>query len=133
MYLFNIYKNCSYCNKPFIDKLWCEKCDPRCMMEGWTSGDFNIDKFIKNTIYNVRHDVSGTFLEWVPFNRITDIKQIGEGGFSKVYSATWMDGKSSYKERNDGTWEKLSSEPVKIALKKLNGSQNISADYLSKV
>ena len=22
------HKNCSYCNKPFIEKLWCKECDP---------------------------------------------------------------------------------------------------------
>ncbi|EXX63321.1 kinase-like domain-containing protein [Rhizophagus irregularis DAOM 181602=DAOM 197198] len=39
------------------------------MMEGWTSGNSDVDKFI-------------------------DIKEIDEGGFSKVYSAIWTDGKS---------------------------------------
>jgi len=28
----------------------------------------------------------------VPFDRFIDIKPIGEGGFSKVYTATWIDG-----------------------------------------
>ncbi|GES73054.1 kinase-like domain-containing protein [Rhizophagus clarus] len=133
MYLFNKYKNCSYCNEPFNDKLWCKKCDPRCLIECWTSGNSDTDEFIKNTIYNVRHDFSGVFLEWVPFNRISDIKLIGEGGFSKVYSAIWINGKSSYKVRNYGIWEKLVSQPTKVALKKLNGSQNISVDYLDKI
>jgi hypothetical protein len=36
------------------------------------------------------------FLEWVSFNRFTDIKEIGEGGFAKVYSAIWIDGNSEY-------------------------------------
>ena len=48
-------KNCSYCNKPFTEKLWCEECDPRCMIEGWTSGNHDIDKFIKDTIYSARN------------------------------------------------------------------------------
>jgi len=53
--------NCSYCNKQFIEELWCKECDPYRMIEGWTSGNPNIDKFIKDTIYNVKK--YGKFLE----------------------------------------------------------------------
>jgi serine/threonine protein kinase len=74
------------------------------------------------------------FLEWVLFDdRFTDIKQIGEGGFSKVYSATWLDGKSDYSKLDDGSWKKLARKPIKVALKRLNGSQSMSADYLTEV
>ena len=69
-----------------------------------------------------------------PFDRFEDIKQIGEGGFAKVYSAIWIDGKSYYNKQNDGSWKKkLDSKPIKVALKRLNGSQNMSAKYLNEV
>jgi serine/threonine protein kinase len=61
------------------------------------------------------------------------MKQIGEGGFAKVYSAIWTDGKPSYKKQDYGSWKKLESEPIKVALKKLNESQNMSAKYLNEV
>ncbi|GES80895.1 kinase-like domain-containing protein [Rhizophagus clarus] len=117
---------------------WCKECVPHFIIEGWTSGNNDIDKFIKNTIYNAKYcfdydgydkfikntiynakycyDYDGydkfikdtiynteydddnvydynypLFLEWVPFDRFKDIKKIGEGGFAKVYSATWID------------------------------------------
>src|SRR5579862_2634605 len=89
-------KNCSYCNKPFTEELWCKECDPFKMIEGRTSENNDIDKFIKDK-----------FGELVPFDRFNDIKQIGEGGFAKVYSATWID------------------VSMKVALKRLNGSQNM--------
>jgi len=60
------HKNCSYCNKPFTIELWCKECDPCCMIEGWTSGNNGIDKFIKDTIYDARNSTSrykGNFLE----------------------------------------------------------------------
>src|SRR2546430_2411509 len=71
------HRNCSYCNKPFSENLWCKECDPFRMIEGWTSGNPDIDKFIKDTIYNAPglEDFS-MFLEWVPFDRFEDIKQI---------------------------------------------------------
>ena len=131
-----IHENCSYCNEPFTEKLWCKKCDPFGIIEGWSSGNPDIDKFIKDTIYNKTYSynqVRYLFLEWVPFDRFEDIKQIGEGGFAKVYSATWKDGKANYEEQDDGSWKKLDPEPIKVALKRLNGSQNMTTEYLNEV
>ena len=130
-----IKTNCSYCNKPFTEELWCKECDPGQMIEGWTSGNSDIDKFIKDTMYNAKPDSDGIikFLEWVPFDRFTDIKEIGEGGFAKVYSATWIDGKAEYTKQDDGSWKKEDPKPMKVALKMLNGSQNISTEYLNEV
>ncbi|CAG8523626.1 7254_t:CDS:2 [Funneliformis mosseae] len=63
-------KNCSYCDKPFVEKLWCKECDPWCMIEGWT---------------------------------------------------------------NDGSWKKSDPKPMKVALKRLNGSRDMSAKYFSEL
>ncbi|PKY63582.1 hypothetical protein RhiirA4_493075, partial [Rhizophagus irregularis] len=78
------HKNCSYCNKPFTEKLWCKECDPYRIMEGWTSENSDIDKFIKDIMYDTMYYTKNKksyvdeFLEWVPFDRFTDIKEIGE-------------------------------------------------------
>jgi hypothetical protein len=129
------HKSCSYCNKPFTEELWCTECDPYRMMEECTSGNSDIDKLIKETMYYVKnsdYSYEDKFLEWVPFDRFTDVEEIGEGGFAKVYSATWIDGKSEY-NRENGSWKKKEPEPTKVALKRLNGSQNISDKYLNEV
>ena len=111
-------KNCSYCNEPFTDELWCKECDPFRVIEGWSSGNPDIDKFIKDTMYDARHHESRgsfydvLFLEWVPFDRFKDIKQIGEGGFAKVYSATWKDGQAEYRKQDDGSWKKSDRKSV---------------------
>ena len=95
------------------------------------SGNSDIDKFIKDTIFNAKK-YNSRFLEWVPFDRFEDIKQIGEGGFAKVYSAKLIDGRSEYYKDN-GSWVKSEPEPMNVALKRLNGSQNMSAEYLNEV
>ncbi|PKY62608.1 hypothetical protein RhiirA4_489363, partial [Rhizophagus irregularis] len=76
------HKNC--CLKYFV-KPWCKECVPRCIIEGWISENHDIDEFIKDTIYNARMRYNTDdkvyyplFLEWVPFDRFEDIKQIGE-------------------------------------------------------
>ena len=88
------------CYQPYI-KPWRKEGVPSCIIEGWTSGNSEIDHFIKDTIYNAKYDDYDhpLFLEWVPFDRFEDIKQIGEGGFAKVYSAKWIDGRSKYIKR----------------------------------
>src|SRR4051812_16860392 len=125
-------KNCSYCNKPFTEELWCKECDPLRIIEGWTSGNPDIDKFIKDTMYDARNN-GYLFLEWVTFDRFTDIKEIGEGGFAKVYFATWLDGKSEYYRDDDGSFKKSKPKPKKVALKRINGSQNMTDKYLNEV
>ncbi|GBC06580.1 hypothetical protein RclHR1_06930009 [Rhizophagus clarus] len=42
------HENCY--NSP--QKLWCKECVPRCIVEGWTSENDDIDHFIKDMIYN---------------------------------------------------------------------------------
>jgi hypothetical protein len=49
-----------------------------------------------------------------------------------VYSATWIDGKTNYKY-DYGNWKKLEPKPMKVALKRLYGSQNMSIEYLNEV
>ncbi|PKY43741.1 hypothetical protein RhiirA4_457809 [Rhizophagus irregularis] len=34
---------------------WCKECVPHCIIEGWASGNNDIDEFIKNTIYNAKY------------------------------------------------------------------------------
>src|SRR2546430_1375719 len=136
----DVNKNCLHCNKPFTEELWCKECDPFRIVEGWTGGSGNpdIDKFIKDTMYkpegfnenDIFQNEGYRFLEWVPFDGFTDIKEVGEGGFAKVYSATWIDGYAFYERQNDGSWKKKEPKPLKVALKRLNGSQNMSDKYL---
>src|SRR2546429_8581460 len=95
------HKFCSYCSEPFTEEFWCKECDPFKIIEGWSSGNPDIDKFIKDTMYNAEKKYSSEFLEWAPFDRFENIKQIGEGGFAKVYSATWIDGKAEYTQQVD--------------------------------
>jgi hypothetical protein len=124
------------CYDPNNNKFWCKECVPHCIIEGWTSGNGDIDNFIKDTIYNAKKDSHNgypLFLEWIPLDRFENMKQIGEGGFAKVYSATWIDGRAKYTKQYYGSWIKEGPKSIVVALKRLNGSQNMSADYLDEV
>jgi hypothetical protein len=122
------------CYDPDNKKFWCKECVPSCIIEGWTSGNDDIDNFIKDTIFNPgRNGIYPKFLEWAPFDRFEDMKQIGEGGFAKVYSATWIDGRAQYTKNDDGSWIKEEPYSIKVALKRLNGSQNMSTNFFNEV
>ena len=127
------------CYQPVNQKVWCKECIPSFLKElinNITSGNQKLDKFLKNTIENPKcydEESPPLFLEFVPYNRFKNIKTIGEGGYATVFSARWIDGKTKCAKQDDGSWKK--SEPVSktVALKRLNGSQNMSDAFLSEV
>ena len=50
-----------------------------------------------------------------------------------MYSAAWIGGNAKYIKQSDRSLKKREYKPKKVALKRLNGSQNMSADYLNEV
>src|SRR5438034_1425508 len=65
-----------------------------------------IDDFIKNTLNNC--DINKAKLEFVPYDRFKDVEFIAEGGFSKIYKATWINGPLSNR------WNKKKQESYRF-------------------
>ena len=55
-------------------------------------------------------------MKFIPFDRFKNVEFIAEGGFSKIYKATWM---------HNGE--------MSVALKELNNSKNINPKELNEV
>ncbi|RIB10447.1 hypothetical protein C2G38_2043471 [Gigaspora rosea] len=85
------------------------------------SGNQDIDNLIKAT-----HNKQFKYrLEWIPFKDFVDIKQIGSGGFSEVFTATWTKGTlTGFKSRD---------ENATVVLKVLKDSSNINPEFLKEV
>ncbi|GBB87752.1 hypothetical protein RclHR1_14240001 [Rhizophagus clarus] len=66
--------------------------------------------------------------EWIPYDQFDDIKEIGQGGFSTVYSAIWKDG-FSYFQRYRST----RIQDTRVALKCLHNSQNCLDEFIIEV
>jgi hypothetical protein len=124
-------KKCSECNKRRkpSDKNYqichvCYKAKERII----PSGNKVIDDFIRYTQTNFYKN-NGKMI-FVPYEKFENIKLIGEGGFGKIYKATWIDCKISYQGNLDHS---LRNESKTIALKKLNNSKNITSRELNEV
>ena len=66
--------------------------------------------------------------EWIPYNQLNNVEEIGKGGFSTVYLAIWKDGPLYYNNK-----EYTRDLDKQVALKRLHNSQNISNKFLSEV
>ncbi|CAB5380510.1 unnamed protein product [Rhizophagus irregularis] len=93
------------------------------------SGNKVIDDFIRYTLTN-RYKKAGK-MEFVQFDRFINIKLISEGGFSKIYKATWMDGPIS--RWNDKQQNYRRDGEMIVVLKELNDSKNIDSKQLSEL
>src|SRR5437762_2401542 len=90
---------------------------------------------IENTIIRIKKIIQDNqllpkrhgLLEWISYNKFTNIKYIAEGGFSKVYSATWIDGPIKRWSQFSNNWIRKGS--LLIALKVFNNSENINEDF----
>src|SRR5579864_5421815 len=88
---------CPECNKP-IELYsgiyqWCQQCNGKRFQQDfhkWSSGNKFIDKFIQETQLNAKY--YNDVLEWIPYNRLTNVKYLDKGGFSTIYKAIWLDG-----------------------------------------
>jgi len=150
------YGLCSECNQPNTEENWCKECYSKKFRQNfgnWTSGNENIDKFIQESQLNARFKYE--LLEWIPYNRLRNIKFLAQGGFSTVYEAIWLDGLIKNWDYKKQSWNRIISDkqdykdannpqiknPLKnnekhgllVALKSLNDSSNINEDFLSEV
>src|SRR5262249_51214048 len=94
-----IKRICENCNQECLATLYCEYCVRNYLKENfsnWTSGNDDIDDLIKKCQIETIHP--GMIAEWIPYNKIQNIKYLTKGGFSEIYTAVWIDGR--YKEWN---------------------------------
>ncbi|GBC39478.1 uncharacterized protein OCT59_011822 [Rhizophagus irregularis] len=106
--------------------------DKSSRLVGVTSGNISIDNFIKATRKNKSN--IDKCMKWFEFEKFENLKQIGEGGFAKVYSATWLHGGKKFIYTDPVTkTKKIRTYPNTVALKSIKGSNEISAEYLNEL
>lgn len=109
---------CATCNQYNTTPRWCRTCDPKLATQGWTSGVERIDNLIKE--FQLEAPTYSKLIEWIPFDSLKDIKMVGKGGFSSVYSAIWLDGVRKIQGKY-GNYERSRDKSCIVALKNLYG------------
>ncbi|CAG8448903.1 14316_t:CDS:2 [Acaulospora morrowiae] len=111
---------------------WCNACESKELQQNfsnWTSGDPNIDKLIQDSQLNIGYNMS--YLEWIPYEQIRHMKEIGRGGYATVYSATWADGPRGQWNEEKKIWDRCGERQV--AVKVFHDSANINPEFLNEL
>ncbi|RHZ73219.1 hypothetical protein Glove_232g216 [Diversispora epigaea] len=126
---------CSECNQEYDEednyRLWCIPCNSTRLkndFDNWTSGNELIDKFIQETHQNADY---WKVLEWIPYDRFQDIKQIAKGGFGTIYYANWVNGYIENWSIENQQWDR--SGQREVVLKKFNDVVDINEDFLNEM
>src|SRR5256885_15726714 len=125
---------CPDCNEPNTGYTnWCKQCNAKRFQQDfhkWSSGNKFIDKFIQDSQLNARWH--GDVLEWIPYNRLTNVKYLDKGGFSTVYKAIWLDGHIKKWDYEKQQWYRHANQE-EVVLKSLDNSLNLNNEFLNEV
>ncbi|RHZ77272.1 hypothetical protein Glove_183g1 [Diversispora epigaea] len=115
------YRKCKDCQQDNTGPKWCNTCNSKRFQSEfnqWTSEDAEIDEFIQKTqLIATKYE---EVIEWIPFNRFSNIKYLDKGGFGKVFMATWSDGYIISWNSQEKIWKSQQN----VCLKSLNTSTN---------
>src|SRR5437868_92779 len=90
---------CENCNQECLATLYCEYCVRNYLkanFSNWTSGNDDIDNLIRKCQMETSYPAG--VVEWIPYNKLKNIKYLTKGGCSEIYTASWING--SYFEWN---------------------------------
>ncbi|RHZ79199.1 hypothetical protein Glove_151g90 [Diversispora epigaea] len=118
-------KICPECNQKDTSWNWCKPCNSKHFQNNfndWTSENDKIDKFIQHAQLNANDNLE--VIEWIPYDRFKDVKQIGRGGFGTIHYARWIDGYIEEWDIENQQWERYRNREV--ALKKFDNFVNFN-------
>uniref|UniRef100_U9U0N3 Protein kinase domain-containing protein n=1 Tax=Rhizophagus irregularis (strain DAOM 181602 / DAOM 197198 / MUCL 43194) TaxID=747089 RepID=U9U0N3_RHIID len=91
----------------------------------WTSGNEIIDNFIQEK--QLKYDGSGRVFEWIPYNELLDIKEIGDNCLN---IAIFKNGPLWYDE-DEKEWIRSMCE--KVCLRYLHNPQDLTDEFINKI
>ncbi|PKY46882.1 kinase-like protein [Rhizophagus irregularis] len=123
---------CENCNQECFATLYCEYCIRNYLktkFSNWTSGNDDIDNLIQQCqMETLRPNV---VIEWIPYNKLQNIKYLTKGGFSEIYTAKWIDGR--YEVWNSKEQKlKRSDHNVNIVLKRLENVESANNNWFEE-
>ncbi|CAB4440222.1 unnamed protein product [Rhizophagus irregularis] len=126
-----IKRTCENCKQECLATLYCEYC-VRNYLKGnfpnWTSGNDDVDDLIQK--YQMESFRPDNIVEWIPYNNLQNINYLTKGGFSEIYTATWIDGK--YEEWDSKTIKLKRFGDIEVILKGLENVENATQSWLEE-
>ncbi|CAG8471806.1 2329_t:CDS:10 [Acaulospora morrowiae] len=98
--------------------------------ERWTSGNVHVDNLIKRMQEEATS--SKEILEWIPWIKLKNFRQVGRGGFGAVHVANWVDGYIAYWQEKDHDWGRYEGGS-EVAVKVFENSSNITEHFLEEI
>ncbi|RHZ80175.1 hypothetical protein Glove_139g21 [Diversispora epigaea] len=86
----------------YANDRWCRSCN--------SSGNIIIDKFIQDAQLNANY--CDKVIEWIPYDRFQDIKEMVKGGFGTIYRAKWIDGRRGVWNIENQQWKRYGQTEV---------------------
>src|SRR6266540_3958132 len=123
---------CENCHLECLTTLHCERCIRNYLkskFSNWTSGNDNIDKLIQKC----QMEILGPDLivEWIPYNRLKNIKYLIKGECSEIYTADWVDGFYNKWDPKEQQLKRFGSHQV--VLKELENVENANRSWFNEV
>ena len=126
---------CENCNQECLATLYCEYCVRNYLISNfsnWTSGSNDVDDLIQKC--QMETLTPSMAIEWIPYNKLQNIKYLTKGGFSEIYTAGWLDGSywewDSKKQQLTRQYEFRSQA---VILKRLENVENANKSWLEEV
>ncbi|CAG8440917.1 7756_t:CDS:2 [Scutellospora calospora] len=95
---------CPECDQQLNDNSWwCKPCQQRHFEENfdnWTSGDKDIDDFIKET--QLKAEEADQYLEWIPFSAFINVNKSDISEAGSLFTANWVRGPTDTWDPNEG-------------------------------
>ncbi|GBB84710.1 hypothetical protein RclHR1_01130006, partial [Rhizophagus clarus] len=122
---------CENCHDECLATLYCEHCVRNYLkssFSNWTSGNNDIDNLIQQCqMETFRPD---RIVEWIPYNKLQNIKYLTKGGYSEIYGAYWIDGR--YDEWNSKEKQLKRKGGHDVVLKKLENVENANRSWFDE-
>ncbi|GBC06186.1 hypothetical protein RclHR1_06680002 [Rhizophagus clarus] len=122
---------CENCNQKCFATLFCEYCIRNHLKENfsnWSSGNDNIDNLIQKC--QMEAIEPKRIIEYIPYNKLQNIKYLTKGGFSEIYTAIWTDGYYIKWDSKEKQLERLGTQEV--ILKKLENVENANLSWFEE-
>ena len=95
----------------------------------WTSKNVDIDNLIQKCQSETYHPQM--IVEWIPYNNLQHIEYLTKGGFSKIYTAIWINGK--YEEWDSKKRQLKRFGRQYVILKKLENVESANQRWFEEV